>query len=244
MGASARRALGGKPRVARAGPRRTRAGHAAPGDQVPACPLCALGAPPKPGASGSPVPQPPPLPTPAPLGQPRDPERRARSRPGARKSRPPVPSPAASRKAANQLCLRRGTPGPAVPTPGGMRDPPRRACGTQCARGRAAHTAGAPRIHRAPCAPSGRPTGTAGQGSAGRQQFPNPRGTFDFAPLPGSFLLFSTEINLKVKGPPGEAFSDGPEHPCDIPAPVLGCSSLIHRNSNIFSPRGQISEKE
>lgn len=230
--------------MARAGPRRTRAGHAAPGDQVPACPLCALGAPPKPGASGSPVPQPPPLPTPVPLGQPRDPERRARSRPGARKSRPPVPSPAASRKAANQLCLRRGTPGPAVPTPGGMRDPPRRACGTQCARGRAAHTAGAPRIHRAPCAPSGRPTGTAGQGSAGRQQFPNPRGTFDFAPLPGSFLLFSTEINLKVKGPPGEAFSDGPEHPCDIPAPVLGCSSLIHRNSNIFSPRGQISEKE
>lgn len=130
----------------------------------------------------------------------------------------------------------------------GRLSPPQAGCGIlsqgmRGARGRVARTAGAPRVHRAPCAPSGRPAGTAGRDSSGRLQFPNPRGTSDFGPLPGSFMVPSTERNIKVKGPPGRLSRTGQNILATFPHLFWASSSPFHRNSNIFSPRGKIRAK-
>lgn len=65
-------------------------------------------------------------------------------------------------------------------------------------------------------APRARPRGAAlgpQRGTALAAQFPNLHGTFNFAPLPGPFLVPRMEINIKVKGPAGTLSRVGTGHP-------------------------------
>lgn len=195
--------------MARAGPRRARAGRAGQPLAVrgisahfPTLRARRAGQARDPRVPGNPVAQPGPPPRPTPLRQPQVPGRRAQRRPGARKLRPSVPPDAASLKPANQLCLRRNAR-PAVPTPGGMRAPLAGHAGRSASRAAPLAPLGASGPLRRVRA-LGAPHWDRGAGSAGRLQFPNPRRPSDFAALPTSYLVPSMEVKiLKSKGPRG-----------------------------------------